>query len=155
MIDKTALTEVINNALQGTQLFLVGVTIGNDNVIEVEIDGDVDVKIDDCVTVNDAVLAAFDRDKEDYQLTVGSSGLTSPLRVKRQYLKNIGNDVEVLTADGRKLKGELSEAGDDDFTILIATKVKPEGKKRPEIALIPTTLKYSEIKYTKNIIQFK
>ena len=79
---------------------------------------------------------------------------TSPLRVKAQYDKKVGNPVEVLTADGRKLKGELKEAGDTDFTIVVSRKVKPEGAKRPVMVDEDVTLKYDEIKYTKYLIEF-
>ena len=137
-------------------LFLVDVAISADNHIVVEIDSyEGSVSIDNCVAITRAVEQAFDRDKEDYELEVGSAGLTSPLKVKAQYVKNIGNDVEVLTTQGAKLKGVLSEVGDDTFTIKVAKKVKPEGAKRPVVVEEDVTIKYSEIKYTKYLIQFK
>ena len=154
MIDKKELIEVVKQELQGSDLFLVQVNVSADNVIEVLLDSMSDVSIDDCVRVNNAVLAAFDRDKEDYELTVGSYGISSPLLVHEQYLKSIGNEVEVLTRDGRKLKGTLTQAQENDFTITIPTKVKEEGKKRPQLVDVPTTLLYTDIKYTKNIIKF-
>lgn len=137
-------------------LFLVDVAISADNHIVVEIDSyEGSVSIDNCVAITRAVEQAFDRDKDDYELEVGSAGLTSPFKVKAQYEKNIGNDVEVLTAQGAKLKGVLSEVGDDTFTIKVAKKVKPEGAKRPVIVEEDVTIKYSETKYTKYLIQFK
>ena len=140
----------------GDDLFLVDVAISADNHIVVEIDSyEGSVSIDNCVAITRAVEQAFDRDKEDYELEVGSAGLTSPLKVKAQYVKNIGNDVEVLTTQGAKLKGVLSEVGDDTFTIKVAKKVKPEGAKRPVIVEEDVTIKYSETKYTKYLIQFK
>ena len=154
MIDKKELTQVVNAALEGTDLFLVQVTVSADNVIDVALDSMGDVSIDDCMRVNDAVLDAFDRDVEDYELTVGSYGISSPLLVPRQYQKNLGGEVEVLTADGRKLKGTLTEADDQGFTVAVPTKVKREGKKRPEMVDVDTRLQYNEIKYTKNIIKF-
>ena len=72
MIDKKELIEVVKQELQGSDLFLVQVNVSADNVIEVLLDSMSDVSIDDCVRVNNAVLAAFDRDKEDYELTVAS-----------------------------------------------------------------------------------
>ena len=73
MIDKTALEQVINEALEGTKMFLVTLKVSKDNIIDVALDSDEDITIDDCVAVNNAVLAAFDRDEgEDYELTVGS-----------------------------------------------------------------------------------
>jgi len=148
MIDKTELTRVIEEAIDGTDLFLVQVTVSGDNVINVDLDSESSVDIDQCVMVNDAVLAAFDRDVEDYELTVGSYGITSPLLVRRQYDKNIGEEVEVLTRDGRKLKGVLTAADDEGFTIEVATKVKIEGKKRPELQMVPERITYDNAKQT-------
>lgn len=153
MIDKAELTDVINQALDGSDMFLVDVTVTPDNVIDVEIDADRDITIDDCQSLNDIVLAKFDRDVEDYELTIGSCGLTTPFKVLRQYAKNVGNAVEVLTADGRKLKGTLANAGDDQFTVTIEVKEKVEGKKRPQLVQKDIVLKYDEVKYTKNIIE--
>ena len=154
MIDKQELTRVIEAELAESELFVVQVTVSRDNIVEVLLDtmGE-GVTIDDCVRVNNAVLAAFDRDVEDYELTVGSYGISSPLLLPRQYEKNLGGEVEVLTADGRKLKGVLSQAGEETFTVGVPTKVKVEGKKRPEIQVVPVVLRYDEIKYTKNIIK--
>ena len=155
MIDKQALSEVISANL-GDDLFLIDVTVSRDNVIVVEIDAyERSVTIDDCGALTHAVEAEFDRDVEDYELEVGSAGLTAPFKVKAQYDKNIGNPVEVLTADGRKLKGDLVAATDDDFTVAIEKMVKPEGAKRKVRVVENETLKYNEIKYTKYLIQFK
>ena len=153
MIDKTALEQVINEALEGSKMYLVTLKVSKDNVIDVALDSDEDITIDDCIAVNDAVLAAFDRDEgEDYELTVGSYGITSPLLLPRQYRKNIGYEVEVLTADGRKLKGVIADADDEGFTLTTTVKRKLEGKKRPELVEEQERFNYSDIKQTKNII---
>ena len=152
MIDKTALEQVINEALEGTKMYLVTLKVSKDNVIDVALDSDEDITIEDCVAVNYAVLAAFDRDDEDYELTVGSYGITSPLLLPRQYRKNIGYEVEVLTADGRKLKGIIADADDEGFTLTMTVKRKLEGKKRPEMVEEQEHFNYSDIKQTKNII---
>ena len=153
MIDKTALEQVINEALEGTKMYLVTIKVSKDNVIDVALDSDEDITIDDCVAVNDAVLAAFDRDDEDYELTVGSYGITSPLLLPRQYCKNVGYEVEVLTADGRKLKGIIADADDEGFTLTTTVKKKLEGKKRPELVEEQERFSYNDIKQTKNIIK--
>lgn len=153
MIDKTALEQVINDALEGTKMYLVTLKVNKDNIIDVELDSDEDITIDDCVAVNDAVLDAFDRDEEDYELTVGSYGITSPLLLPRQYRKNIGCEVEVLTADGRKLKGELSDADDAGFTLTMTVKRKLEGKKRPEMVEEQERFAYEDVKQTKIVIK--
>ena len=154
MIDKTELEKVITQALEGTKMFLVTLKVSKDNVIDVALDSDEDITIDDCVAVNDAVLAAFDRDTgEDYELTVGSYGITSPLLLPRQYRNSIDNEVEVLTADGRKLKGVIADVDDEGFTLTMTVKRKIEGKKRPEMVEEQEHFNYSDIKQKKNIIK--
>lgn len=155
MIDKSELIKVINESLENSELFLVDVNVSRDNNIIVEIDSMDSVSIDDCANITRTIESAFDRDKEDYELEVGSAGLTSPFKVKRQYEKYLGEDVEVLTNDGRKLKGVLKEVLDETFIIGITKKVKPEGAKRPIEVIEDETINYNEIKYTKYLIQFK
>lgn len=155
MIDKSELIDVINTALQDTELFLVDTTVSRDNCIVVEIDSMDSVSIDDCASLTKAIESHFDRDKEDYELEVGSAGLTSPFKVRKQYEKFIDEEVEVLTKDGKKLKGTLKAVDEETFTIGIAKKVKPEGAKRPVEAIEDETFNYNEIKYTKYLIQFK
>ena len=155
MIEKSELTKVIETALEGSELFLVDVAVSRDNNIVVEIDSMDCVSIDDCAKLTKAIKSHFDRDVEDYELEVGSAGLTSPFKVKRQYEKYIDEEVEILTKDGRKLKGTLKDATDDNFTVSITKKVKPEGAKRPVEVTEDETFNYDEIKYTKYLIQFK
>ena len=155
MIDKQKLTDTINEAIKDTPLFLVDVTVTPDNNITVEVDSMESVDIDECVKLTRDIEAVFDRDVEDYQLEVGSAGLTSPFRVKEQYVKNIGNQVEVLTRDGRKFKGTLTAVGDDDFTVAVTKKVKEEGKKRPVEVEEPVVTKVADTKTVKYLIDFK
>ena len=155
MIEKSELTKVIETALEGSELFLVDVAVSRDNNIVVEIDSMDCESIDDCAKLTKAIESHFDRDVEDYELEVGSAGLTSPFKVKRQYEKYIDEEVEILTKDGRKLKGTLKDATDDNFTVSITKKVKPEGAKRPVEVTEDETFNYDEIKYTKYLIQFK
>ena len=154
MIDKTVLAEFMNNQLEGTDLYLVDLTVSGQNEITVEIDSDTSVDIDRCVELTREIEGEFSRDEEDYELEVGSSGLTTPFKVKRQYDKNIGNDVEVLAKDGKKYKGLLRRADDDSFTIVSEEKVKHEGSKRPVLEKVERTFRYDEVKYTKYLLQF-
>ena len=94
---------------------------------------------------------------EDYELEVGSAGLTAPFKVLQQYLKNVGNEVEVLTADGRKFTGILQQVDSTTgaFTVAVPTKVKHEGQKRPVIEDVPYDLTPAQCKYVKYNINFK
>lgn len=134
MIDRQRLTRTVEEALEGTDLFLVDVDVTPDNRITVEIDSSEGVDIDTCVELSRKIEAAFDRDAEDYELEVGSAGLTSPLKVKGQFDKNIGHEVEVMMREGgKKLCGVLRSVSDDmsEITITVSRKVRPEGKKKP------------------------
>lgn len=154
MIDKTALAAFIEKQLEGTDLYLVELEIGSGNEIRVEIDSDTSVDIDRCVSLTREIEDEFDRDVEDYELEVGSSGITSPFKVVRQYIKNIGHDVEVLTKDGKKLKGMLKSADESGFTIVTEEKVKSEGARRPVVEKVEHTFPYGDVKYTKYLLQF-
>lgn len=146
MIDKEELTRVVEGALEGTGCFAVEIKVSPSNEITVEIDSMESVDIDRCVELTRAIEAVFDRDVEDYELEVGSSGLTSPFKDIRQWRKNIGNPVEVLTRDGRKLRGELLAAEDDAFVLAQERKVRREGEKRPVLETFEERIPYADVK---------
>lgn len=160
MIDKELLTKTVTEAIADTDYFIVEIRVSPANEIVVEVDSPSGVDIDNCARITRQIEAVFDRDAEDYELEVGSAGLTAPFKVKGQYDKNIGNQLEVLTRDGRKLYGELKEVNQDDngdisFTIDIAVKVKAPGAKRPTIELQPETLRAADCKSVKYHFDFK
>lgn len=146
MIDKSALRQFIEERLEGTDYFPVDLKVSPSNEIKVEIDSKKGIDIDFCVKLTREIEEAFPRDAEDYELEVGSAGLTSPFKVLAQYEKNVGNPVEVLTRDGRKLHGTLVEASPENFTIETTVKVKPEGAKRPVEQQQRETFGYDDVK---------
>ncbi|MCM1348279.1 MAG: ribosome assembly cofactor RimP [Firmicutes bacterium] len=157
MIDKKIVEQIVEQTLQGTDCFPVETTVSADNRITVEIDSDTGVDIDICARINRAIEQRLDRDVEDYELEVGSAGLTAPFKIKRQFEKNIGNEVEVLTRDGRKLTGTLVEinAPGTEFVIEVSKKVKEPGQKRPAIVSEPVQLEVANCKYVRYSINFK
>lgn len=154
MIDKELLTKTVEGAISGTSMFIVEITISADNNIVVELDSDDSMDIDTCAEITRKIESVFDRDVEDYELEVGSAGLTSPFKVKRQWTKNIGNEIEVLTRDGRKLTGTLVAADEDNFTIEYPVKVKEEGKKKPVIKAHKEVIDYTNSKKACYLIKF-
>lgn len=154
MIDSQALRSFIESRLEGSDYFLVDLKVTPDNVITVEIDTLGDAALDRCITLTKEIEAEFDRDKEDYELEVGSAGLTSPFKVKGQYQKNLGREVEVLTADRKKYHGELIACDDNGFTIRCEEKVKPEGAKRPVVEQVDRTFAYGDTKRVNYLIKF-
>jgi ribosome maturation factor RimP len=155
MIDKKFLITHVEQFLEGSDNYLIDVIINPGNIISIEIDNNNGVNIDDCVELSRYIESQLDRDQEDFELTVGSVGLTSPFKMLKQYQKNIGNEVEVLTKKGVKLTGVLKSANDESFTITIAKKERLEGAKRKTEVIEDLHFKYEEIKYTKYLIRFK
>lgn len=155
MIDKNVVTRIVNEWLEGKDYFLVDITVSPDDKIVVEIDHAEGVWIDDCVELSRYIESKLNREEEDYELEVGSAGIGQPFKVLKQYLIHIGTDVEVLAKDGKKYVGVLSDANEENFTITIETKIKPEGAKRPKLVEQDITFTYEEIKYTKYLISFK
>lgn len=156
MIDIQKLRDTVEKAIEGTEIFVVDVNVSPDNEIQVEIDSPEGIDIDTCAAIIRQIEAVFDRDAEDYELEVGSAGLTAPFKVRGQYLKNIGNEVEALTADGRKITGVLkSVAADGSFTVGTLMKVKNPGDKRPHLEEVEETLRPADCKYVRYLIDFK
>ena len=146
MIDKKELEDFVEEQLKDTEYFLTDLKVSPSNEITVEIDSMTPGDIEECVRLTRAIEEAFDRDVEDYELEVGTAGLTSPLKVKRQYDKYVGQDLEVLTTDGRKLHGMLRSTDDNGIVLITEQKVKKEGQKKPVIEKVETELPFSIIK---------
>ena len=155
MIDKRIVSGIVNEWLEDKEYFLVDVAVSSDDKIVVEIDHAEGVWIDDCVELSRFIESKLDREKEDYELEVGSAGIGQPFKVLQQYLIHIGQEVEVLTKQGQKLEGVMKDANEENFTVTIQKKVKPEGAKRPKLVDEDVTFTYEEIKYTKYLISFK
>ena len=154
MIDKKEINALVEEFLKDSGNYLVDILIASGNLITVEIDNDNGVNIDDCVELSRYLESKFDRDTEDFELTVTSAGLTSPFKTLRQYKKYEGKEVEVLTKKGEKLHGILKSSGENDFTVETGKKVKPEGAKRKTEIKENRSFTYEEIKYTRYQIKF-
>ena len=155
MIDKNVVKKLVDEWLQDKEYFLVDIEISPDNRIVVEIDHADGVWIEDCVALSRYIEERLSRDDEDYELEVGSAGLGQPFKVPQQYVNFIGKEVEVLDAEGIKVKGILRAVDGNDFTVGVEEKVKVEGKKRPVKQEVDHVYQMDKVKYTKYIISFK
>lgn len=155
MIEKNVVSKLVEEKIASSDNYLVDVTIKPGNLIIVEIDNDEGVCIDDCVELSRYLEAHLDREIEDYELEVGSAGITSPFKVLRQYVKNIGNEVEMQLKSGVKLTGILKSATDDGIVVTVDKQVKAEGAKRKTTVSEDRSYTFDEIKYTKYLIRFK
>lgn len=149
MIDKVTVLDLVNEGLKDKEaLFLVQVKVSADNRIFVDIDGDNGVTIDDCIELSRYVESHLDREVEDFELNVASAGLDTPLRMARQYKKNVGRKLDVTTLDGECLKCTLAQADDEGIVMQPA----PRRKKDPMPE--PVALKYADIKVAKVMVEF-
>ena len=126
--------DAISSEIVARNCFIVDVTISKDNDVEITIESENGcVELDDCVSVSRFFETKFDREKEDYSLTVTSAGLDQPFKVCQQYQKAVGSKVEVQLKGGRKLIATLSEADEESITLRYSAKEAVEGKKKKEL----------------------
>jgi len=131
--------------------FVVDVNISTNNIITIFFDKNNGVLVDDCLVISKYINEKFDKDIEDYELTVCSPGLTNPLKVKQQYIKNIGKEVSVKTNDGKRKTGILKKFETD----LVLEVLKKKKGSRKDYVLEDITIPFEEIKETKLKINFK
>lgn len=155
MIDKNKVKDLALEWLEGKEYFLVDATVDEQNKITVEIDHKDGVWIEDCCELSRFIEEHFDRDVEDFELEVGSAGIGQPFKVLQQYINSIGYDVELLTADGKKMEGCMKSADEQGFVVTVIEKQKIEGKKRPQMVEVDKAFGYGDVKWVKNIIDFK
>ena len=129
MITKEQVSTLCEEALAGTDRFLVEVKVKPSNVIEVYIDSDTAVNIDHCAELSRFVNEKLDRDVEDYELSVLSWGLSGALKMDRQLQKYVDKDVEVKTKETGKMQGKLVRF--DAEQVEIAPAPKKTSKKKP------------------------
>ena len=117
MINGKFIENLVDEFLNGKELFLVSVKVSKNNIITVTIDSDNKVTVESCIEVSKFIEKHLDRDKEDFELTVSSFGLGDFFTLGRQYKKNIGENVEVVLKDGTKENGILSAFDGQNLTI--------------------------------------
>ena len=155
MIAKETVIQIVEEWMEETPFFLVDVRISPDNDIDVEFESEADeVCIDDCVDLSKFLEEKLDREKEDFALEVGSAGLGQPFKVLKQYLINIGEEVEVITKAGQKFSGLLKDADAAGFTVTVVRKSKIEGSKKTLSAEVDETYGYADVKSVKYLIRF-
>lgn len=146
----------IEDAVRRRGCFIVDVTVSDDNDITLTIEKEAgDMDLEDCVSVNDAFLAAFDKDVEDYSLTVTSAGLDQPFKVLKQYEKATGSAVEAKLKGGKKIIGVLTAADENGICLRYSVKEAVEGKKRKELVEHEDRIGFDEINSVVPHIVFK
>ena len=126
--------DALSGEIVARGLYIVDVSISKDNDIEVIIEKEEGVvELEDCVTMSRYFETCFDREKEDYSLTMSSAGLDQPFKVLKQYLKAVGTKAEVQLKGGRKMVAVLEAADQESITLKYSVKEAVEGKKKKEL----------------------
>ena len=155
MINKEIIQTLTEEWLQGNDYFLVDIIFGADDRIVIEIDHADGVWIEDCAELSRFLQEKLGDELGEYELEVGSAGLGQPFKVAQQYQNHIGDTLEVLGADGKKVQGVLKSVEGRDFTLTIREKQKQEGKKRPVLVEVDKTYAMDGVKYAKYLLAFK
>ena len=103
MITKETIKALVEEWLQSGDYFLVDIQMSSDDRIVIEIDCADGVWIEDCAELSRFLQERLGDEMGDYELEVGSAGLGQPFKVEQQYANHVGDDVEVIDAEGKKL----------------------------------------------------
>lgn len=155
MITADRVKQLVEEKIDGTDVFVVQISVRPGNAIEVLIDKDSGLTVEDCKMVSRHVESSLDRETEDFSLEVSSPGVGKPLLVLRQFYKNVGRNVKVETTGGEKLEGLLESADEAGIKITYSVKEEIPGKKGKKLVEKERVLTYAELKETKVIISFK
>lgn len=136
------------------ELFLIDVSISDSYKISVILDGDHGVTLLDCMDISRAVEHNLDREEQDFSIDVASAGVGSPLKLVRQYTKNIGRPLIVKTQSGSTIEADLKAADEEKITLTwTAREPKAIGKGKETVTKV-LELPYTEIKEAIVTIKF-
>ena len=155
MINKETIKTLTEEWLQSNDYFLVDISFSADDRIVIEIDHADGVWIEDCAELSRFLQERLGDELGDYELEVGSAGLGQPFKVAQQYVNHIGDTIEVLELEGKKVQGVLKSVDGTNFTITVQEKQKQEGRKRPVLVEVDKTYAMDGVKYAKYLLTFK
>ena len=154
MISKDTIKTLVEEWLKKGDYFLVDIEANADR-IAIEIDQADGVWIEDCAELSRYLQEQLGDELGDYELEVGSAGIGQPFKVEQQYLNHVGDEVEVLQSDGKKVSGILKSVEGRQFVLTAKEKQVPEGKKRPVLVEVDKEYSMDEVKSTKYVLNFK
>ena len=148
--------DAISDEIVARGCFIVDVFVSKDNDIVITVEKEEGIiELDDCVSLSRFFETKFDREVEDYSLTVSSAGLDQPFKVFRQFLKAVGTKVEVALKGGKKIVAVLEAADQDSITLKYVAKEAVEGKKKKELVEHLDRFTMDQVNAVKPFIEFK
>mgnify|MGYP006289022087 CR=1 FL=1 len=143
MVKDQEIKEVVEPLLNPEEYFIVGIQNNQDN-IKVIVDGYKGINLDKCSEITREIRNVLGERVDDCNIEVTSPGLTQPFHVKQQYVKNIGNKIDILLHTGEKIRGKLLEVHDDGILIEEKKRIKTEKKKKKTMRE-EKTIKFDDI----------
>jgi|TARA_B100000767_G_scaffold51355_1_gene46724 ribosome maturation factor RimP len=155
VIQEKMIRDLSKAYLEGGAGFVVDVRVSEGNAISILLDDDEGTSISKCIELSRHLEGELDRDLEDFSLDVSSPGLDQPLKIHRQYLKNIGRDVQLKITEAGKVIGKLISATPEEIVIQTREKKRIEGRKAKEWVEEDHTYSLENLDWTKVQVLFK
>ena len=155
-MNASVIIDAINDEIVARGCFIVDISVSKDNDIILTVEkeeGTID--LEDCVSLSRYFETKFDREAEDYSLTVSSAGLDQPFKVYRQFAKAVGTKVEVLLKGGKKMVAVLEAADEESVTLKYVAKEAVEGKKKKELVEHVDRFTLDQVNSVRPYIEFK
>ena len=136
---------------ESTEIFLVELQVSPANDIKVFLDADNGITIDKCIRINRALYKRIEEEllpDGNFSLEVSSPGVDEPLKLKRQYKKNIGRTLEVVMNDNSRKEGKLIAADDEHIEVQ-----EKEGKGK-SASIKTSNILFNQIKHAKVLVTF-
>ena len=147
--------DAISGEIVARGCFIVDITVSKDNDIVLTSESETGkIELDDCVALSRYFETLFDREVEDYSLTVSSAGLDQPFKVMKQYVKALGTKVEVSLKGGKKMIATLVEADETGITLKYSVKEAVEGKKKKEMVEHVDRFEMEQVNSVRPFIEF-
>ena len=145
---------LLNQALaEREDLFLIEWKLSDSGKIDVILDGDNGVNLQDCIDVSRAIEHNLDREEQDFALEVASAGVSRPLKLPRQYRKNIGRTLQVKLAT-EQIEAELTAADEEKITLEWEAREPKKIGKGKETVQKKVEIPYGDIKEAIVTIKF-
>ncbi len=153
-MNESKIRDLVDEALvENESLYLIDLVISSNNKIQVTVDGDNGVNLSECVRISRNVEHNLDRDEEDFSLEVTTPDISHPLKIKRQYKKNINRILKVKT-ELENFEGTLTSVNEEEIELKWkAREPKPIGKGKVTVEK-KVTIPYKDIKEAKVKIVF-
>ena len=147
--------DAIGSEIVARGCFLVDISVSKDNDIVLTIESENGkIELEDCVSLSRFFETKFDREVEDYSLTVSSAGLDQPFKVLKQFQKAVGTKVEVLIKGGKKMIATLTAADEESITLKYSQKEAVEGKKKKELVEHEDRFTMDQVNAVRPFIEF-